>query len=153
MYEQTNADIIVLAARPEGGNAIRYFSPGLLNDPNAREPCESFPGYFEDAIAPRREVFQARKELLYSAQCQSVVPGSPGRAPGLSSSFPPEFPSELAEYLDYIGADSEKWAEIEAIWVDQRADLMAPSLQCLELTREQSNYIELLMLRNLNAPG
>ncbi|KDQ06145.1 hypothetical protein BOTBODRAFT_49535 [Botryobasidium botryosum FD-172 SS1] len=136
LYEQTNADLIVLAALPESGNTVRYFSPGLLNDPNARVLCESFPGTFEDAIAPRREVFKSKQVLLYNAQCRGIAPGSPdlASAAALSSTAPaPELPPELAEYLDYIGADSDQWGEVEAIWADQnRWGLMVSALRCLE---------------------
>ncbi|KDQ13385.1 hypothetical protein BOTBODRAFT_45310 [Botryobasidium botryosum FD-172 SS1] len=144
LYEHTNADIIVLAAQPEGGSATTYFSQGLLNDPDARRLCESFPGIFQDAIAPRREVLHIKKEILYSAQCAS----SPLTVPVIRvPSRHPKFPPELAEYLDYICADSELWGGIKALWEDQNTKHLRRSLNRLGLTREQKAYIELLMLQ------
>ncbi|KDQ18638.1 hypothetical protein BOTBODRAFT_42264 [Botryobasidium botryosum FD-172 SS1] len=135
LYEHTNADIVVLAAQPEGGLATTYFSQGLLNDPDARQLCETLPGVFEDAIAPRREVSHSKKDILYGAQCI----GSPLTVPiTRTPSRHPKFPHELAEYLDYICADSELWGGIEAIWSRQNVRLLRGSLNRLaSLTSEQ----------------
>ncbi|KDQ05677.1 hypothetical protein BOTBODRAFT_182331 [Botryobasidium botryosum FD-172 SS1] len=134
LYAHTNADIVVFAAQPEEGVTTAYFSQGLLNDPRARQLCETLPGVFEDAIAPRREISHTKKEILYDAQCI----GSPLTVPMTRTpSRHPKFPHELAEYLDYICADSELWGGIEEIWSHQNARSLRRSLNHLSLTHEQ----------------
>ncbi|KDQ17847.1 hypothetical protein BOTBODRAFT_171560 [Botryobasidium botryosum FD-172 SS1] len=174
LYEQGNCDIIVLASRPDANYREAYYSKGILNDPLARQYCESFPALFADLARGRCEVFEEKNGLRINMRRHPATPSRRGGSQGISSSPSGSqatrsvpvagpsaaaavagFPTDVTEYLVSRGVNRQQRQDLELAWqwskqAIEGAFSIEDVLSEMTISPEARSFVELKLLRSLN---
>ncbi|KDQ11853.1 hypothetical protein BOTBODRAFT_176853 [Botryobasidium botryosum FD-172 SS1] len=174
LYEQGNCDIIVLASRPDANYREAYYSRGILNDPLARQYCESFPALFADLARERRGVFEEKNGLRINMRRHPATPSRRGGSQGISSSpsgsqatrsvpvaghsaaaAAAGFPTDVTEYLVRRGVNGQQRQDLVLAWQWSKQSIdgafsIEDVLSEMMISPEARSFVELKLLRSLN---